>query len=178
MKRLGHGKNWRIYHRHNDDVGQSLGLLSMEFTFILLNQLNFKLPAMLHLKWHTLIFCCMLSLNGCEYNKGEDLGPVGPPVKFDTEIKPILIQNCLMCHSDTATHPDKPGYALFLQGSGDFSVFREYATATSTVNPAYTKVPARLRGIETPAMPFNKPSLPDSSIKKIENWIKQGANLN
>lgn len=133
---------------------------------------------MSHLKWLMFIFGCILLLNACMYNKGEDMGPVGPPVNFQTEIKPILINNCLTCHSDTATNPKKPGYAFFLQGSNDFSEFRRYATETSTANPAYTKVPARLRGIESPAMPFQRTPLPDSLIRKIENWVRQGAPLN
>jgi hypothetical protein len=136
---------------------------------------------MLHLKWSMLIFGCILLLNACKYNKGEDLGPIGSPVNFQTEIKPIIINNCVTCHSDTATNPSKPGYAFFLQvkgGSADFSVLQQYAIARSTANPAYTKLSARLRGIESPAMPFQRPPLPDSLIKKIENWSRQGAPLN
>lgn len=136
---------------------------------------------MLQVKWALLIIVCILILNACTYNKGEDLTPIGPPINFQTEIKPIIINHCVTCHSDTATNADKPGYAFFLQvngGSEDFSGLQQYATARSSSNPAYTKIPARLRGIESPAMPFKKAPLPDSLIKKIENWARQGAPLN
>lgn len=133
---------------------------------------------LLRFKFLVLFFGVML-LNSCLYNKVEEMDAGGGPlVDFNSQIKPILIKNCLECHSDTATNPKKPGYAFFLKGGNDFSEFRLYATAPSSVNPAYTKVPARLRGIESPPMPFERTPLPDSSIKKIEHWIMQGARLN
>ena len=133
---------------------------------------------MLTIKWIPVLCCFSLALYSCSYNKAEAFDPSGSPVDFQKDIKPIIVQNCVMCHSDTATHPDRPGYALFLKNNNDFSEFRKFAIATSSANASYTKIPARLRGIESPAMPFNKPSLPDSTIKKIEKWIKQGAVLN
>lgn len=133
---------------------------------------------MLIQKWTTVFCCFTLALYSCSYNKGEAVDPSGPPVNFQKDIKPIIVQNCVMCHSDTATHPDKPGYAFFLRNTNDFSEFRNYATATSSANSSYTKVIARLYGIEKPAMPFQKAPLPDSTIKKIEKWIRQGAVLN
>jgi hypothetical protein len=133
---------------------------------------------MAHLKGPLFIFGCILLLNACSYNKGEELRPVGPTINFQTEIKPILITHCLTCHSDTASNPSKPGYAFFLRGTNDFSEFQRYATEKSTSNPAYDKVSARLRGVESPAMPFQRAALPDSLIKKIENWARQGAPLN
>ena len=127
------------------------------------------------------LFFGVLFMNSCLYNKAEQInvGPgSGPLVDFNSEIKPILIKNCLECHSDTATNPKKPGYALFLKGGNDFSEFQRYATTPSSANAAYTKVSARLRGIESPAMPFERTPLHDSSITKIERWVMQGARLN
>jgi len=122
----------------------------------------------------------LLSLASCEYNKGEDLGPAGPPIDFHAEIEPIIINNCVMCHSDTATNPDKPDPArhlFFLQGSGDFSILQQKALASSSIS-GYTLIQARLHHLEQPYMPFNRPALPDSSIRKIDRWVKQGAPLN
>ena len=136
---------------------------------------------MLTLKWIP-VLCFTLSLYSCSYNKGEVPAPDTSThlIDFQKDIKPIIVQNCVMCHSDTATNPYKNPNVFFLQTSGssaDFSVFHKYATTVSSSNSAYTIVPARLRGIEQPAMPFQRASLPDSTIKKIEKWIRQGAIL-
>ena len=138
---------------------------------------------MLLQRWTPLLFCLTLSIYSCSYNKGPKPEPkvntdsIADSVKisFQKEIKPIIVNNCVECHSDVATSPDKPGYAFFLQGKDDYSVFREYATSVSTANSSYTKVIARLHGIEQPAMPYKRAALPDSTISKIEEWIEQGA---
>jgi hypothetical protein len=52
---------------------------------------------------------------------------------------------------------------------------QNYALSPSTVNPIYTKITARIRHIEFPGMPFNRPPLAEEDIKKIETWIKNGA---
>jgi hypothetical protein len=115
--------------------------------------------------------CVFLLISGCASNTVE-LVDLGPPVSYQTDIKPILVTHCYKCHTDTATHPDKPGYAFW----NDFSELQTYALATSTANPAYTKIQARLRHIEIPGMPYDQAQpLPDSLIVKIERWIKQGA---
>ncbi|MDB5257432.1 MAG: hypothetical protein JWM14_2127 [Chitinophagaceae bacterium] len=135
---------------------------------------------MLHATSKLFLLCALLSLASCEYNKGEDLGADGPPVVFSSDIKPIIINNCVMCHSDTATNPDKPDPTLhlfFLQGAGDFSILQQKALQSSTI-PGYTLIQARLHHLEEPYMPFNRPQLPDSLIKKIDRWVKQGAPLN
>lgn len=135
---------------------------------------------MLDISFKLFLLCALLSLASCEYNQGEDLGPVGPPVVFHTDIEPIIINNCVTCHSDTATNPERPDasrHLQFLQGAGDFSILRQKALASSTI-PGYTLIQARLHHLEEPAMPFNRPKLADSLIQKIDRWVKQGAPLN
>lgn len=118
---------------------------------------------------------------GCTYHKGEELGPVGPPVSFELEIKPIIINNCLICHADTSTNPEKNTQMVwFLKGPNhdDFSGLHEYAVKPS-INSAYSTMQQRIHGYDgVDRMPFNRPALPDSSLKKLDNWIRQGAPLN
>ncbi len=118
---------------------------------------------------------------GCTYHKGEELGPIGPPVSFELEIKPIIINNCLICHADTSTNPDKnPDHVWFLKGPShdDFSELHDYAVMPSS-NPAYTIMQQRIHGYDgITRMPFNRDPLPDTTLAKLDRWIRQGAPLN
>lgn len=117
-------------------------------------------------------------LSGCAYNRAEEtereIKPSPASISYSLEIKPILVTHCYSCHTDTATDPESPGYAFFNKEDD----LKKYASSPSPTNPSYTRMQARLRGIETPAMPFQKPALPDSVISKIDAWIKAGAVLN
>jgi hypothetical protein len=116
----------------------------------------------------------------CTYNKGEELVPIGPPVLFESEVKPIIINNCLICHADTSTNPEKnPDMVWFLKGPGhdDWSELQEYALMPS-INSAYTIMQQRIHGYDgVLRMPYNRPALPDSTIAKLDRWIRQGAPL-
>jgi hypothetical protein len=122
----------------------------------------------------------LILLSGCTYDKQAEPIPLTPSdtlatVSYSKVIKPILQANCYTCHSDTSKNPEKPGYAFF----NNFNELRnDYALKTSPSNTSYTKLIARLRGIETPRMPFKRDPLNDSLIVKIETWIKQGAKEN
>ena len=110
-------------------------------------------------------------LNGCAYNKGENPVPVNSNVRYVLDVKPILITHCFKCHSDTATNPDRPGYAFF----NDFSEVHNLALKPSTANPNYTVMIARLKHIESPGMPFQENPLSDSLIQVIQDWVLVGA---
>ncbi len=113
-------------------------------------------------------------ITSCAYNKSDEaIVPAGakPTISYQQDIKPILILKCYTCHSDTATDPEKPGYAFF----NNFDVFHQYATSASTANADFSKIIARLRYVESPGMPFNRPKLSEEEIVKIEIWIKEGA---
>lgn len=116
----------------------------------------------------------------CTYNKGEEMVPIGPPVLFESEIKPIIINNCLMCHADTSTNPEKNTQMVwFLKGPAhdDFSGLKEYALKPS-INSAYTIMQQRIHGYDGVfRMPYNRDPLPDSTIAKLDRWIRQGAPL-
>jgi len=110
-------------------------------------------------------------LNSCAYNKGDVPVPVNSNVRYSINVKPILVTHCFKCHSDTATNPDRPGYAFF----NDFSVIHTLAVKTSTANPNYTVLIARLKHIESPGMPFQESPLSDSLIQVIQDWVLIGA---
>lgn len=123
----------------------------------------------------------VVTMAACTYHKGEELVPIGPPVSFDSLIKPIIIKNCLMCHADTSTNPEKNTQQVwFLKGPNhdDFSGLHDYAVAPS-INSAYTIIQQRIHGYDgVSRMPFNRPPLPDSTIQLIDRWIRQGAPIN
>jgi hypothetical protein len=135
---------------------------------------------MRYIKWLVPLFLSVLMMHACEYNKGKDLGPIGPPVSFDTVIKPIIIQNCVKCHSDTSTNTNRPGYAFFIKGAShnDFSELQFYALKPSS-NSTYTDMTQRIHGYDgVERMPKFGPYLPDSTMAKIDRWIGHGAPLN
>lgn len=119
----------------------------------------------------------------CTYDKAMEVSPVLPEsgdsaeapeemiVNYKQDILPIIEANCYSCHSATATHPEKPGYAFLDSYEG----LKKYALKTSVSNPALTTLQARIRFVEYPGMPFKEDPLPEEEIEKIEAWIKLGA---
>lgn len=91
-------------------------------------------------------------------------------ISYQKDIKPIIATNCYSCHSATATHPEKPGYAFLDSYEG----LKKYALKPSTSNTSMTTLQARLRFVEYPGMPFKEEPLPESEIQKIEAWIQLG----
>lgn len=117
-------------------------------------------------------------LFSCAYHKvpKEELNPASlntdpRPLDFTLDIKPIFEQHCNVCHSASSKDPNTPGYAFF----DNPAELQTYALKTSTVNKNFTVMQARLRDIESPAMPLGKSPLPDSLLKKIDAWISLGA---
>jgi hypothetical protein len=127
---------------------------------------NFK-----KMKFYFLLIVLFMLFNGCAYNKGENPVPVNSNVHYTVDVKPILITHCFKCHSDTATNPDRPGYAFF----NNFNDIQHEALKASTANPDYTVLIARLKHIESPGMPFQETPLSDSLIQVIQDWVLIGA---
>ncbi len=125
-----------------------------------------------HIYIGTIIVCMLFNvLNGCTYNKGEEPVPFNSNVSYAVDVKPVLITHCYKCHSDTATNPDRPGYAFF----NDFDEIQGVALKASTANPNYTVLIARLKHIESPGMPYLQSPLSDSLIQVIQDWVLVGA---
>ena len=119
---------------------------------------------------------CLLALFflavSCTYDEAaEPVMEEAISISYLADIKPIIVANCYNCHSASATHPERPGYAFL----DNFEELKRYALKPSTANPNLTTLQARLRFIEYPGMPFKEDPLPEADILKIEAWIKAGA---
>ena len=123
------------------------------------------------MKFYFILTSLFMFLSGCAYNKGENPVPVNSNVSYKINVKPILVTHCFKCHSDTATNPNRPGYAFF----NNFSEVERVAQKTSTANSNYKVLIARLKLIESPGMPFQETPLSDSLIQVIQDWVLIGA---
>ncbi|MBL8295087.1 MAG: DUF1549 domain-containing protein, partial [Bryobacterales bacterium] len=91
-----------------------------------------------------------------------------PADLFESEIAPVLRQNCLPCHdSKTRTSGFSiESRALVIAGGA------RHGAAVKPGDPAASTLIKLLRGEIKPQMPFGKP-LPPEVIAKIESWIAQ-----
>ena len=126
------------------------------------------------MNWSSIIYVLLFLFVSCSYNKGETPVPLNAQVSYALDVKPILITHCYKCHSDTATNPDRPGYAYF----NNFTTLQTVALRASTVDPNYTTLIARLRHLESPGMPYLATPLSDSLIQVIQDWVLVGAPQN
>ena len=107
--------------------------------------------------------------------------PACPPLRaderlefFETRIRPVLIQHCYSCHSESAT-PPSGGLRLDLragwQQGGD--------SGQPAIIPNKPNDSLLLRAVrhasDVSAMPPDQPQLPSSVIKDLETWIQSGA---
>jgi hypothetical protein len=123
--------------------------------------------------WICFLLSCSVFfvLVNCSYKKGDAPTPVNPNISYTKDIKPILIANCYVCHTDTSTNPDRNPSVFF----NHFNQLQHEALTPSTVSPNYTIIIARLKHIESPGMPYNRAPLADSLIQKIQDWVLIGA---
>ncbi len=94
------------------------------------------------------------------------------PVDFSRDIKPILNQNCILCHGGVR------------QKNGVSFIFREAAlgigkSGRPTIvpgNPDGSEFMARVTSTDPDArMPYHAPPLPPDQIELLRRWIKEGA---
>jgi mono/diheme cytochrome c family protein len=98
-------------------------------------------------------------------------------LRFTQDIAPILVANCVGCHS-----PGQPGLR---RGKLDLTTFEKLQKGTPKHpqvivpgKPAESHLVLRIRGEETPRMPQGaNRALSDLAIGKIEQWVKSGAQL-
>jgi hypothetical protein len=96
-------------------------------------------------------------------------------LKFSQDIAPIIVANCINCHS-------KDGAGI-RRGKLDLTTFEKMLKGTSENKkviipgkPEESHLVLRLKGEEKPRMP-QRGVLADDVIAKIEQWVKQGAKL-
>lgn len=94
---------------------------------------------------------------------------------FSRNILPIMSVNCAIvgCHNDSsaASSLRLNSYANLMRGSKYGAVVLPYDAQTS-------KLIRRIKGIETPRMPKDRPSLSTSDQGLLTNWINGGARNN
>ncbi len=94
---------------------------------------------------------------------------------FSRNILPILNVNCAIvgCHNDSSAAGGLRlnSYSNLMRGSKSGAVVLPYDAQTS-------KLVRRMKGIETPRMPKDRPSLSTSDQGLITNWINGGARNN
>ncbi len=93
---------------------------------------------------------------------------------FSQDIAPILVANCIRCHSGDG--------AGVTRGKLDLSTFEKMQKGTPddkvivAGKPAESHLVLRIKGEETPKMPQgNNNVLSADAIAKIERWVKEGA---
>jgi hypothetical protein len=103
--------------------------------------------------------------------------PASPGVSFKNDVAPILVANCVGCHSQ-----GRPG---LVRGKLDMTSFANLIQGTpkeKVIEPGKPEVShlvLRVKGEEKPKMPQggNNRGLAAEAIRNIEQWIKAGALL-
>ncbi|MBX9654371.1 hypothetical protein K2Y11_12220 [bacterium] len=93
-----------------------------------------------------------------------------PPVSFQKEIAPLLVDKCVGCHNaDKAEGKySLANYSLLLKGG-------EKGKAIEPGKPEESRLSRMCHGTEKPSMPFEDDKLPDDVLSKLDNWIREGA---
>jgi hypothetical protein len=101
-----------------------------------------------------------------------------PEVSFANDVKPILDESCLSCHTQDGEGYQKSGFSMesyqaFMRGTKHGPVIRPGDAASSTlVRLVEGKADPSIR------MPFHKEQLPEEKIAVIRDWVDQGAKDN
>lgn len=117
-------------------------------------------------------------LSACSYTNASDVPPtpcsLPEKVSYQTDVLPILKQNCYACHS-AKSYQASSGGALNME---DFSQVNHY----STTGPGKVSfMVGNIRHDAAPgyvAMPYGGGKLSDCEIATIEAWVNAGASQN
>ena len=111
------------------------------------------------------LFLITFSIFSCVNHSESDLLDVSPPdlvlITYDTDVKIIIDNNCIFCHSDPAVN----GASLPL------TTYDNAKTAIESFN-LIGKISSQAG--ESGAMPFGGPRLPQNLINTIIQWQTDG----
>jgi WD40 repeat protein/mono/diheme cytochrome c family protein len=114
----------------------------------------------------------LLALGGA---RAEDPKKAAPPgqVSYYKDVRPLFVQHCQGCHQ-----PAKNGGAYIMTSFAD--LLKAGNSDVPGVVPGKPQDSLLVQQItpqkgKPPAMPKDKPPLPDADVKKIVTWIAQGA---
>ncbi len=93
-----------------------------------------------------------------------------PKITYDEHAKPILQQRCSSCHSSNRKEGDLDvtNYTNLMVGGGSGEVISPGSTAESYLYKLITHE-------DSPEMPPSGTKIPEAEIKKLADWINQGA---
>jgi hypothetical protein len=109
---------------------------------------------------------------------GEKAGSPGAgSISFKQDVAPILVANCVGCHSQ-----GRPGLSRGKLELTSFAKLMQGTPKEKVITPGKPDVShlvLRVRGEESPRMPQggNNNGLAEEAISRIEQWIKEGAKL-
>ena len=109
---------------------------------------------------------------------GSAARPAQPPtpgrararIDYELEIKPILSENCLQCHSQ-----DKRKGGLSLANYGDVLDGGKDGAVVRPGNSARSMMIAKVKGEQGDRMPLDELPLSDEQIALLQRWIDEGA---
>lgn len=113
---------------------------------------------------NVLLIFAVLAISSCYYDSEEDLYPAdacnADNISFQNDIQPILLANCLVCHSAAANlgNVNMEGYTAVLKyvNNGSFLGSVQHGSGFSP-------------------MPKSAPKMDACRISKIQSWIQAGS---
>lgn len=101
-----------------------------------------------------------------------------PTVSFKSDIKPLLDHNCTECHTENGTGTQASGlqtvtYETLMKGT-------KFGPVIVPGNAEHSTFYRLIAGKVDPSiqMPHGKEKLAEADVKKVEDWIQQGAKNN
>lgn len=119
------------------------------------------------------LFAVLLLAASAAPRQNASAPPKEAPVDFRKEVEPILEASCLSCHN--GANKKESGFSvestetLFRGGS------KHGAKIITPGNPQESMLIAYLRGKDATQMPLGAQPLSEGQIRRIEEWIRQGA---
>ncbi len=99
-------------------------------------------------------------------------------MSFATDVKPLLLKNCVRCHSDNA--PDYSGSPPEGFSMSASAVSGDNSSAPTVINysavsAAATLICSKVKGVSMPSMPYGLPLLTADEQTVFCGWSSQGA---
>lgn len=105
---------------------------------------------------------------------GDETNNQSTKVDFAKEIAPVLVTNCIGCHDNKKR---EGGYSI--ENVNDLFTAGESGIAPIAIENGVSELIRRLRSEdESERMPAESNPLPQETIARIEEWVKQGAEVN
>ncbi len=91
---------------------------------------------------------------------------------FGRDVAPVLVANCLGCHN-----AETKSSGLSMASFASLAAGGDSGAAWVPANSQASMIVRKIRGLDPPRMPRNRPPLGNDTIARISAWIDSGANL-